>query len=47
MYLTTGQALKAQGPCAEALRLKPGFEEARILQAKIENELKAEKARGP
>jgi hypothetical protein len=47
LYLATGQALRAQGACAEALRLKPEFEEARSLQAKIENELKAEKARGP
>jgi hypothetical protein len=40
MYLATGQTPQAGKACAEALRLKPEFAEARTLQAKIENKLK-------
>jgi tetratricopeptide (TPR) repeat protein len=43
-YLTTGQAPRAKEACAEALRLKPDFEEARSLQAKIESRLNATNA---
>jgi tetratricopeptide (TPR) repeat protein len=39
MYLATGQPAKAQKACAESLRLKPDFEEARKLEGRIEQRL--------
>jgi len=44
IYLTTGQTAKAKEACAEALRLKQEFEDARSLQAKIESRLNATNA---
>ena len=39
IYLATGQPAKARDACAESLRLKPDFEDARTLQARIEKAL--------
>jgi len=40
MYLATGHPADAKAACAESLRLKPDFDDAKKLQAKIDNQLK-------
>jgi hypothetical protein len=39
MYVVTGQPAEAKEPCAQALRLKPDFADAKQLQVRIENTL--------
>jgi len=41
IYRLAGEPVQAQAACAQALRLNPDYEEARRLQTKLENELKA------
>ena len=47
VYERTGQTAKARAACAQALRLDPGFEMARRLQAEIEKQSGAPTPPGP